>query len=177
MVRRKLDFLKHSIKLAPSVSRRTSSSVSTIAAIRFSTSSTEYPRDFRAFAALASFPLLRSHQGDLEIVSLFWSTFLFQARQNLLWHERPSGQANCQNPILRYEYRPVCPVRGFGAFSLLYERDQKRPKCERDRSGATEDPSKSCRCDLPRALAPTQYPCWNNSLHRRRWTKLQWSHQ
>lgn len=65
MVRRKFDFLKHSMKLAPSVSRRTSSSVITIVAMRFSTSSAEYPRALRAFAALASFPLLSSHQGDL----------------------------------------------------------------------------------------------------------------
>ena len=70
MVRRKFDFLKHSIKLAPSVSRRTSSRVSVIVAIRFSTSSTEYPRVFRAFAALASLPLLRSHHGDLDGVSI-----------------------------------------------------------------------------------------------------------
>lgn len=80
IVRRKLDFLKHSMKLAPSVSRRTSSSVRTIAAIRFSTSSVEYPRVFRAFAALASLPLLRSHHGDLE-ESVFSETHLRSEQQ------------------------------------------------------------------------------------------------
>lgn len=68
MVRRKFDFLKHSKKLAPSVSRRTSSRVSTMAAILLSTLSGEYPSCFSDFEAPASLPLLRSHHGDLDDV-------------------------------------------------------------------------------------------------------------
>jgi len=56
IVRLKFDFLKQSMKLAPSVSRRTSSSVTAIADIRFSTSSGVYPSCFKALAACASLP-------------------------------------------------------------------------------------------------------------------------
>ena len=144
-MRRKFDFLKHSRKLAPSVSRRTSSNVRTIAAIRFSTSSEVYPSCFNALAAFASFPLLRSHHGDLQTSVMFENIINVE---DILRHKRPPCNSNRKDTVLRDEDRSISPTRCLRSFALLDQRDKERSECEGNSGGATENTPKSSRSDL-----------------------------
>lgn len=69
IVRRRLERLMHSMYDAPAVSRRHSSNVRTMAAMRFSIECSEYPNFLSDCFALASLLRLMSQNGDLGCVS------------------------------------------------------------------------------------------------------------
>lgn len=111
MVRRRLDFRKHSRYEAPSGSRRTASSVLLIVASFCSASSRDEPRRRRFIMAFSSWPRLASHLGDpalsamvgytweLDVYSGMKKTMQPRPRQIRTAHRRQPDMPTCWLPL------------------------------------------------------------------------------
>jgi hypothetical protein len=146
MVRRRFDLWKHSRYVVPSVSRRASSRVRIIVAIRDSTSSAEYPSFRRFLAARASLPLLMSHHGDLK-----WNLAWFNCRLKesfLLWHKWKPNGGNRKNTILGYKNATICPSSSSTTITLEDQSHNQWPNSKGNTASSAENTSESRRSNL-----------------------------
>lgn len=126
IVRRRLDFRKHSRYVAPAVSFLISSRVSKIAARRFSPSSPLLLRRAKALRAFSFRPFDASHHGDLS--HMIRKAPPLSKIRDLLGHKGHKDGSDDGVPVLSAEDGTICPAIAIGSRLVYDQGDAQRSK-------------------------------------------------